>query len=384
MYKRTLALQSHPLALKYNLKYYWKRTAARSMAKDIFCRTRPLQTPKGPSPNYRRISMIIEKVLKKLTPERIKLEVSMTQRVELPVNLEKWVREYEKIGKRDDFFWKFIYKLNLKVNLFGVSGLHKSDELKFLMTMYIILVDDIVDKKQDKNLLEAFLKINGSRQDKLIFKSFKTPQKEGLEFTSKLLGYMQEKIKKLPGYKSFYELLRYDISQTLNAMNYAFLINKNPYLINKVEHWLYSPHTLQGMINCTLDLMCFSRFHFKQLGKIREIFWNAQKMARISNCLATWEREVNEKDVTSSVFVYAVDRQLLSIKDFSGTRGKRDQLIARIGHSSISKELLKEWENCHHAISLHKRTEGTNVKEFLVAMEEILLMHLSVKKEYNQ
>jgi len=132
------------------------------------------------------------------------------------------------------------------------------------------------------------------------------------------------------------------------------------------------------MVNSTLDLMCIHKVNFKEIGKIREVFWKAQKMARIANCLATWKREFKERDFTSSVFVYAVELDLLNIKDLKKENSKN--IIKKIEHSVIKKKLLKEWEKCHAEIKYLCRTiESISFEEFLPKLEKLLLVYLVIK-----
>ena len=287
-------------------------------------------------------TMAIEKILKQLTPGRVKKELKAIQKIKLPPGLQKWVREYEKVGERDEFFWKFIYKINQTVRPFNIPNKYQSSiiKIKFLTVMFIILLDDLADKTQSKKLLDESLNIPFGQSYTIKPDQFNKKEKKYLKFTIKIWQYIERRIKKYPRYKEFKGIFDYDINQVLNAMKYSYLVNTNPYLINKTEYWLYSPHTLQGMINCTLDLICSPKFNIKELSKVREICWRAQKMARIINCLSTWRRELDERDLTGGIPAYAVSLDLLDVDDFN--KRNKINIINKVDPSNIKNELLKE------------------------------------------
>jgi len=291
--------------------------------------------------------MTIEEILKQLTPERKKKEIEAIRNIELPHELQKWVKEYEKIGERDKFFWKFIYKLNGVIDPFGISD-ESIKNIKTLFIVFIVLVDDIAEKPKNKKLLGNLLSIP-YRNNAYKVIDLTRKEKNYLEFSVNLWKYIQKEIKRCNQYKKFEEIFYFDVEQVFNAIKYSYLINKNSFLINEKEHWIYSPYTLQGMINCVIDLMHISDFNKGEIGKIREIFLSAQKMARIANCLATWEKEIYENDLTNSLFVYAIERQILQIGDLK--KGKKD-IIKEINRSGIKNELFQEWENSYSQVNL--------------------------------
>lgn len=325
--------------------------------------------------------MKVEQILKQLTPERVKKEVEAIQKTELPPELQKWVKEYEKVGERNEFFWKFIYRLNQIIQPFKIPKKYRGSniEIRFLIGMFIILLDDLADRVQSGELLSNLSKIPFDQDYKRLSRLNKKERKY-LKFTEKLWNYIKKTIKKYPRYKEFKNIFNYDIKQAVNAMNYACLVNRNPYLINKTEFWLYSPHTLQGMIDCSLDLMCLPKFNIKELSKVREVFWRAQKMARIVNCLSTWKRELNEKDLTSGVLAQAISSGLLNIENLNKNK---INIINKISRSNIERKLLEEWHQCHNEIRyISEKTKSINSVNFLSQLKDLSLMYLITENYY--
>ena len=326
---------------------------------------------------------VISRILKQLTPEKIKREIESVQKVKLPPELQKWVKEYEKVGERDEFVWKWIYKIDKITTFFSVPRKYLKSlwEVKFLISMFVILLDDVADKIKNKKLLDELLNIlsrySAIKLGKDVrFDKFKIKEDKYLKFTTKLWNYIWRLIRKYPKYNKFKDIFEYDIAQIINSMNYACLINKNPYLINKKEYWSYFPPSMQGMIHVIVALMCSSKIKDRKIRFIREIIWEAQKMVRIGNWITTWEREIKENDITSGVFAYAIDSGIITLRDLEERNELR--IIKKIKSSKIEKKILEEWEKIYHKIEdLGNKIKTINVETFLLDLEKLLVLEIS-------
>ena len=122
--------------------------------------------------------------------------------------------------------------------------------------------------------------------------------------------------------------------------------------------------------------MCFSEINLQNIGKFREAIYYAQKMARVGNWLSTWERELKERDITSGVVAYALDRNMFSIKDLThvNTRG----IIKKIKKGKIEKKFLKEWNDFYLALKKIGREmkEKKFIDKYLLSLEKLLTLHL--------
>ena len=289
---------------------------------------------------------VVTGVLRQITPEKAKKEIKAIRDVKLPADIQKWIKEYEKVGDRDDISWKLFFKLKEKVdNSFSIKISQKSlKEVKFLIAMFVVLLDDIADKKQNSKLLDELLKIP-FYESYIELEKLTENERKYLKFTIKVWYRIEQLIKKYPEYRKFEKIFKYDIKQIINAMEYDNLINKNHYLINKIEYWLYSPHTMQFIAMISIDLMCLSKFNVNELNLLREFIWQALKMTRISNCINTWEGEVRKNDFTSGIFAYAIEKNIVEIENLK--KDKKEEIIKKIRKLEIEKIFLQEWENCY-------------------------------------
>lgn len=323
------------------------------------------------------MSKIIKKILKKLTPERMKKEVETFQEVEFPPRLQKWMQEYVKVGERDNFVFKWCYKMNtIWILVEGVpQKYHQSlAEVKTLFNMFLVLLDDIAEKKDKEKLLNELLKI--PFYEKYIeLRKLNRQEKEYLRFAIRAWHQIVKIIKRYPRYKKMKDIFEFDVFQFLNAVKYGYFICKNPHCINELEYWVYFPQSMQIIIDTDLDLMCVSKFNLKEIGKFREVTLLAQRMGRVGNWITTWEREIKQDDFTNGVFPYVLDRNIVSVKELQAKN--KDRIIKKIKVSQAENYLLRQWEEYYIKIDkMGSEIKSIHIKKFLKKFEYLISMHL--------
>jgi len=322
---------------------------------------------------------VISRILKQLTPERIKREIGVVQKVKLPSELQRWVKEYKKVGERDEFIWKWIYRGD-KIIIESFNILEKYHrpiiETIFLFEMFTNLIDDISEKhKGDESLLSELLKIPLDRSS-INFNQLDRGEKEYLSFTTKVWYKIETTLRRYPYYREIKPFLTYDIYQLLNTTRYSFLIYSNPNFVNKLEYWIYLSQNMQIVFVFDLCLMC-SKFNTKDIGKIREIILYIQQMLRIGNDIGTWEREMIKEDFANGICVYAIDSGILSEEELKKNKIK---IIKKIKYAKIERAILIEWEDVYQRLKhFGKENNVINAKKLLFATEKILFDYLVSK-----
>ena len=100
-------------------------------------------------------------------------------------------------------------------------------------------------------------------------------------------------------------------------------------------------------------------------------------MARVGNWVSTWEREIKEKDFTSGIFAYAIEKKIITPEDFYQSE-KLSLIINKIKDFNINKFLFIEWEKSYKKIEdLGRSADLNNIEIFLKRLEKLLFLHLS-------
>lgn len=325
---------------------------------------------------------IIDRILKQLTPENIEKQIKEIQEIELPLELQKWVQEYEKVGERDGFIWKWLYKMNKISPLVEIDKTYSESlrTIKSLFNMFIILLDDI--SEEDKELLlKELLKIP-FEQEHIKYDQLSQQERVYLKVTKELWNKIITIITDYPKYNKYKNVFNFDVRQFLNEVRYAYLIYKQPLLMNELECWTYVPQGMQIIINFNLDLMCSREdIQVNEIGASREVVLILQKMGRIGNWLSTWEREIQKKDFTAGLFPYMVKNSFLSPSDFQETDHLK--IIKIVKSSKAEKYLLEKWEEYYKTLQKSNyKTDIINLKNILKNFEQLLFMHL-ISKGYK-
>jgi len=320
----------------------------------------------------------VDQILKKLTPERIEAEIKSIQKIELPLELQKWVKEYEKVGDRDGFIWKWAYKVAQIITFPGVPQKYCKFlwEIKFLIILFIVMLDDVADKMKNKKLLQEIEKIFYS--GKINPRELNLNEKKYLNFTLKIWSSLATKIQKCPNARKFYPIIEYDFRQVLNGIRYAFLITQTPEIVNTIEPRIYLSSNTPAILSYMVDLSCLLEFDFKNVGAVRKLGWYGQLMTRIANTISTWRREINENDFTNEMLANALENNLVNSQDL--IKRKKKNIEGKVEKSNIEKQLLTQWEDYYVQVKkLFKKNKYINSKKITKVFEELMIVHLISK-----
>jgi transketolase C-terminal domain/subunit len=309
-------------------------------------------------------------------PARLQAAIDRVRQRTLPAELAYWVQEYGKVGHRHPFLWNWCLEGVTLTTLPCVDPeLHESVcATKLLGVMLDVLLDDVADQSGPADYLEQVLKVPFAAQPP-DFTSFSPEQQAYADTVRRVWGTIVARAEAYPRYAEFSELWCFDYLQLLNAMRYSHLINRDPRLLNLVEHDLYLPHNMHMMISSTLDLMCSRGFDRAELGRVREVVWHAQCMGRIGNLITTWERELGDRDFTSGVYAFAVREGLLTPQDLMD--GDKETLRQAIASHDCEAFFLGRWRaHRDQIVALASSIRSVDIPKLVAGLERLVELHL--------
>ncbi len=248
-------------------------------------------------------------------------------------------------------------------------------DTKLLSIVLCVLLDDVADERGESSLLEALLEPTGWSGSRGPRRRLSAAARRHAEVTRALWTEYLARTASYPCYQTFEPVLRYDLLQFFNTMRYSHLVNGRPYLLNMVEHDLYTSHNMMMVSFATLDLMCSPGFPLAEVGALREVMWHAQCMGRIGNLLSTWRRELAKGDFTSGLFARALMEGDVTLEDLErGEFAEVEKVICHRGHEShFYQKWLEHRQRCH---ACAERVRSLDLRKVLEGHDRFFVMHL--------
>lgn len=310
--------------------------------------------------------------------ERTSRERAQVCARQLSSDVQRWVAAYEEVGSRDLYLWQWCsHGVELTTLPCVVPELraHVCDT-KMLSIVLCVVLDDVADEHGSSQLLDTLLEMTCGGGVETSPCDLGAVGTQYAELTGALWTEYQARVAMYPCYARFEPVLRFDLLQSFNTMRYSHLVNGRPYLLNMVEHDLYTPHNMMQTSFATLDLMCSPRFPLKELGALREAVCHAQCMGRIGNLLATWPRELAKGDFTSGVFARAIMEGDLTLEELQ--HGDVAQLQARIRSRGHESYFFRKWMEHRHACqALATRIRSLDMRAMLAAHDRFFALYLA-------
>lgn len=320
-------------------------------------------------------------------------EQAVTDRIaatELPPQLQSVAQAYEEqVGKRDPFFWQWMYASMHQTRLSTVPSEHHETVavLKTLAGMYDTVVDDIVDAVGEPRHLDtvAQIALGGIEAPDRELSADNQAVEAHLRFARRVWEEFESMLQTAPREPQFRPLLEFDIRQILMSMRYTLLVTDNPGMTNLDEGLGYQSHNLIHFLNADIDMMYSSAFDRADTGQLRRLIWDGQQLHRMINWIATWERELFQADFSSGVFALALREGVVDAEQLNRIRnGDGDPVAVReaITEHAIDQRLLEEWERRYaetFETASQIETESVDVVDYAIGVREVCRDTLAVK-----
>ncbi|WP_380677771.1 hypothetical protein [Salinigranum sp. GCM10025319] len=295
-------------------------------------------------------------------------------RTELPPELGPLLDHYADVTEdRDELLWQWLYYVFPSFRLSSVPEEHAVDarKAKFCFSLFMTVLDDLSERHRDKETFEQGRKIPfaSTRCD---------PEAPGVDRES--LALLQRSweltdayLDRAPRREDFRELFEFDFRQSLNTMDYNRLVNDGPQLASSRGAELYDTHNMLLFVYVDIDLAFSPGFDRADLAILRDVTWDAQRLARIGNWVTTWERELDECDYTSRVVIEAIERGVVTEAEIRDDDVPNETLARRIKEAGIEREHLLTWnETYRKLVSREYDVDSVDLHDFVDGMRHLL------------
>ncbi|ELY51719.1 hypothetical protein [Natronolimnohabitans innermongolicus] len=289
----------------------------------------------------------------------------------------------ERIGDRDRTTWRWFDRVESEFRLSCLDEAHaqRARDAKVLATMFITVVDDVAERHGDRKTLEELLTVPFESRPA-------EPTRDGVDgeyvrFQQELWDGLLALYDQSPRAPAFEDLLRFDVRQALQSVDYSSLIADRPGLAGERELWTYDAHNMMIFVFADIDLANSPAFDAGELAAIRTVVDRTQRMARIGNWIGTWERELAEGDYSSGVVVRALESGLVSETELraihqSPTESTVEPVVDRIRDSEIEAAFVDRWcQEYDAAVAYADDVDSVDVCDYVESFEPIFRSQLA-------
>jgi hypothetical protein len=211
----------------------------------------------------------------------------------------------------------------------------QSNSLKCQFAFINILFDDICDLGRDKAVFDkCVLALKGQiNQD----------HPELYKLIADAWSSLQQAIEQAPNYVLLQPVLEDAYKKWISSFEYSITIQQGSSPEQKWEdHLEIISHTGTLYVNGLIDLLFVPNLSSNQIPPAAELFLRTQKMIQLGNWVATWPRELGQKDFTSGVFIVALENGWITWNDLNNN--PLEEIEQQIQNSPVESQLWNLYE----------------------------------------
>ncbi|MDX1747857.1 MAG: hypothetical protein R3324_18135, partial [Halobacteriales archaeon] len=174
----------------------------------------------------------------------------------LPEAIQPIVDRYlEMRGSRDVFIWKWVHDLNPHFTFPVVAPTHtdRVRNVKTVGTLFITLLDDILEKEQDQETFREAAKAPFPGRTANVDRP--GVDAEYVAFTTEVWEWLEDQFAHGPNHDTYMDFLRYDLKYTIGSIEYSSLVTERPATMGIEEHVRREAHNMMMYPYADIDLM---------------------------------------------------------------------------------------------------------------------------------
>ena len=288
----------------------------------------------------------------------------------------------DRLGYRDS---RFLLKwLHVVFSFFTLSSVDEeyAEECRTartLASLFVMLVDDLGERHDDEVTLTEAAKLPFPTES--VDRSVDGIDEDYMAVTEAVWAALEPRLRAAPRFEEVESLFQYDMRQVIHAIRYSALVNDHPEIANMSEVRALGAHNMMMLAYADIDIAFSPSFSRTELGDLRSLLLELQQMARIGNWVTTWERELDEGDVSAGVFVSAVENGILSaaeLRTAANDPDAREGVRERLTEAHVEEALIEQWQQrCARLRADPPAIESVDVEDLIDGMERVMAYHLA-------